>query len=208
MLTYVVYQTEESTMFGWFETLRLKTEELRSNMIDVEVTLNGRIDKTINNMTVLQHHAEELTEGVRSKLNGYEDLMELVIEKMAGRIENLESELDKGGITIQGLLKRIEALEGRRPDQLLVDEREIARSGDDPWANITFVEFDQVKGFKFEGDWNDAFITNLRQSGITGNSDEEVFQKYMARVALNISEKFESNKKVVDDVRGVQSEFE
>ena len=108
---------------------------------------------------------------------------------------------------IQGLEIQIKNLEDK-PQGLLVDEREIARNSGEPWANINFLEFDPVKGFRFEGDWNDEFIEHLKLAGFTGNTDEEIFQRYMARIALSISEKFEAQQKVTDEAKGKQSKFE
>lgn len=62
----------------------------------------------------------------------------------------------------------------------------------DPWVEITSEDFDERKGLCLGLDWNDAFISYLKESGITGSDDEEIVRKYLAYLYFDISERMEA----------------
>jgi len=61
----------------------------------------------------------------------------------------------------------------------------------EPWVEIRSEDFNDVRGFRIELDWNDAFIEQLKSSGIKGANDEEVVQKWLAILYQNLVEKLE-----------------
>lgn len=49
-----------------------------------------------------------------------------------------------------------------------------------PWVNIKGIEEDPTKGIKIDLDWNDSFVAYLKKNGMTGTTDEQVVQKWIA----------------------------
>ena len=67
------------------------------------------------------------------------------------------------------------------------DDPEMAEKlSDRPWVKIVSEGIDPEKGIKIELDWNDAFIKHLRENNITGTSDEQVIQKYLALLLKSV----------------------
>ena len=87
------------------------------------------------------------------------------------------------------------------------DEEEQRYNSKEPWVEIKSADFDPVKGFRIELDWNDAFIQLQKESGIKGTSDDEIIQKWLAMMYQHLVEQLEE--KVIDnkDKRGTISDF-
>lgn len=62
----------------------------------------------------------------------------------------------------------------------------------DPWVEIRSADFSDVRGFRIELDWNEAFTQHLKESGIKGSNEEEIVQKWLALLYQNLIEKLES----------------
>jgi hypothetical protein len=62
----------------------------------------------------------------------------------------------------------------------------------DPWVEIRSADFSDVRGFRIELDWNEAFVQHLKESGIKGSNEEETVQKWLALLYQNLIEKLES----------------
>jgi hypothetical protein len=62
----------------------------------------------------------------------------------------------------------------------------------DPWVEIRSADFSDVRGFRIELDWNDAFIEHLKGSGIKGANEEEIIQKWLAFLYQNLIERLEA----------------
>jgi len=58
----------------------------------------------------------------------------------------------------------------------------------EPWVDIKGAIEDPEHGIKMELDWNDAFVTYLRDNGITGADDEVVVQKWIALLYRDLME--------------------
>jgi hypothetical protein len=86
-------------------------------------------------------------------------------------------------------------------------EDEARRNSKDPWVEIKSADFSDVRGFRIELDWNEAFVQHLKESGIKGTSEEEIVQKWLAFLYQDLVEKLEA--KVVDkkDEKGTVSDF-
>lgn len=52
----------------------------------------------------------------------------------------------------------------------------------EPWVEIKSADPTNVKGIRIDLDWNDAFVEHLKTNGITGKSDEEIVQKWLAHL--------------------------
>lgn len=196
-------------MLQWFDQFK----ELQNRVTDLEnnkagsAAVQSAVYEPLNaRLLVVEQQIAALTETLKSVERNATTQVS-INEGLVESQQNVDGRLDLISDIVQKLQKDVRTLE-KEPRGLLVDERELALNSDEPWANINFLEFDSAKGFRFEGDWNDAFIEHLKLVGFTGNSDEEIFQRYMARIALSISEKFEAEQKADDEAKGKQSKFE
>jgi len=50
---------------------------------------------------------------------------------------------------------------------------------EEPWVEVVACGIDPIKGLQYELDWNQAFITYLRNSGYNGAADETIVGKWM-----------------------------
>lgn len=69
-----------------------------------------------------------------------------------------------------------------------------------PWVEIKSADYDVVKGFRIELDWNQAFVEQLRDGGIQGRDDDAIVQKWIAMLYQDLAEELEQ--KVVDSTAG------
>jgi hypothetical protein len=63
--------------------------------------------------------------------------------------------------------------------------REEMKKSSEPWVEVVSGDVDPTNGIQIKLDWNDAFITYLRQNGITGENEDIMVQKWL--VGLNMS---------------------
>lgn len=73
----------------------------------------------------------------------------------------------------------------------------------EPWVTITSAEYDEVKGIRLQFDWNDAFITYLKDQGIVGVDEDAVVQRWVAMLAQDVAAKQEQSNK-----QGSTNEFD
>lgn len=129
-------------------------------------------------------------------------------EELESRIATLETakqDAEKAKTELEGQLKEANAELGVFRQQK--EEDEAKRNSSEPWVEIRGADHDNVKGFRIELDWNDAFIAHLKESGIKGSDDDEVVQKWLALMYQHLVEQLET--KVIDnkDKRGTVSDF-
>lgn len=55
----------------------------------------------------------------------------------------------------------------------------IFKKKNEPWVKIIEAVDDPMHGYKFKLDWNDAFITELRNNGYTGDIDEQIIECWL-----------------------------
>ena len=75
------------------------------------------------------------------------------------------------------------------------------RESDEPWVNVVNTEFDTgnpKQGF-MELEWNKAFINFLREHGYTGNTDEDLVDKWFTDLCKNIGGQIDEESKFVAD---------
>lgn len=65
-------------------------------------------------------------------------------------------------------------------------EKALKYDSDEPWIEMTSDDYDPEKGLKVGLDWNKAFITHLRKSGITGVTEDDAIRKYIALLYQDI----------------------
>jgi len=58
----------------------------------------------------------------------------------------------------------------------------------EPWVDIKGILEDPKNGIRVDLDWNDAFVTYLRDNGITGVDDEIVVQKWITMLYRDLIE--------------------
>lgn len=62
------------------------------------------------------------------------------------------------------------------------------KNSPDSWVDVRQI-VDQGSGqAKIEMDWNDAFIKECRENGISGTTDEDVVRKYLAILTYNLDQ--------------------
>ena len=72
------------------------------------------------------------------------------------------------------------------------------KESDDPWVEIEgWVE--TKEGVRAELEWNDAFVSYLRNQGITGTDDEQVVQKWVTLLLYDMAGQIENQ---VNENRG------
>lgn len=99
-------------------------------------------------------------------------------ESLEEKLENTTQELEEASSELQIHRSKAEADEARR-------------TGSEPWVEIKSDKIDDVKGIQIELDWNDAFVTYLRDNGVTAKTDEAVVQKWLLTLYQNIIHRME-----------------
>jgi len=122
-------------------------------------------------------------------------------EELEARIGNLETAKQEVEIQLKDANAELAVFRQKK------EEDEAKRNSSEPWVEIRGADHDNVKGFRIELDWNDAFIAHLKESGIKGSDDDEVVQKWLALMYQHLVEQLET--KVIDnkDKRGTVSDF-
>jgi hypothetical protein len=80
-------------------------------------------------------------------------------------------------------------------------EKALAELEGEPWVGVVSTNIDAKNprsGF-FELDWNDKFVDMLRQSGYTGNTQEEVVDNWFNDLCRNIAASVDEESKFVAD---------
>lgn len=69
-------------------------------------------------------------------------------------------------------------------------EKREATERNEPWVAVldTHVNSDNIKNGFFEMDWNDKFIDVLLDEGFTGDTQEEIVEKWFNIVIMNMLE--------------------
>jgi len=86
----------------------------------------------------------------------------------------------------------------RKPRQKKISEKEKDTKNKEPYVNVLETHFDPKdpnNGY-FELDWNSYFIDELRKSGYTGESEEEIIDKWFKNVCQNVLAEEQMNKVV------------
>lgn len=72
-----------------------------------------------------------------------------------------------------------------------VIDKNTSKDSNEPWVNVQSADFDKEHGLKIDLDWNDAFITYLKASGLKGKTDEIIIQKWLAFLYEDVITKME-----------------
>lgn len=66
--------------------------------------------------------------------------------------------------------------------------KDLATERKEPWIGVleTHVNKDNVRNGFFELDWNEYFIVQLRSAGYSGNTDEEIIDKWFQDLCRNV----------------------
>lgn len=132
------------------------------------------------------------------------------IDEMRALVEAMKAEAEataKEDADKKAELAR-ELAEANARAQELVDKElaeEAKRNGTEPWVEIRSADYSEVKGVQIELDWNEAFIQYLKDSGMTGNDDETLVQKWLALLNHDLIGRLEqvsinkSDRKIIND---------
>lgn len=132
------------------------------------------------------------------------------IDEMRALVEAMKAEAEataKEDADKKAELAR-ELAEANARAQELVDKElaeEAKRNGTEPWVEIRSADYSEVKGVQIELDWNEAFIQYLKDSGMTGNDDETLVQKWLALLNHDLIGRLEqvsinkSDRKTIND---------
>lgn len=86
---------------------------------------------------------------------------------------------------------------GKKKEKELPNPKE----SNQPWVNVINTNFDEgnpKQGF-MELEWNKAFIHFLREHGYTGNTEEELVDKWFTDLCKNIGAQMDEETKFVAD---------
>jgi hypothetical protein len=69
-----------------------------------------------------------------------------------------------------------------------ITPKELATEKKEPWISVltTQVNKDNIRNGFFELDWNEYFIRELRLNGYTGDSEEEIVDKWFTELCRNV----------------------
>ena len=111
------------------------------------------------------------------------------LEHMITDIQNDRNSIERENTELRekSTMMAIE-LDSIKKQQLTSAEK---KNGITPWVDVHSAEFDPEKGVQVELDWNTAFISYLRQNGITGKTEELVIQKWLALLYDDLLSKIE-----------------
>jgi len=86
----------------------------------------------------------------------------------------------------------------RKPRQSKLTEKEKATKNKQPYVQVLDTKFnleDPNNGY-FELDWNSFFIDELRKAGYTGETEEEIIDKWFKNLCQNVLAEDQMNKVV------------
>ena len=109
------------------------------------------------------------------------------IDKIEERAERMEQAAQQMASYVNEANEKVAEAE-----QKLVEKnktpKEIATENKEPWVAVldTHVNKDNIRNGFFELDWNEYFVLQLRTAGYTGDSDEEVVDKWFSELCRNL----------------------
>lgn len=114
-------------------------------------------------------------------------------------LEGLDPEVLKAiKAEIMDDLKEEKALEAEEAKQRQEEERKAheeyvakMKASPDPWVEIVGWTEEEDGGVSVQLDWNDPFVTGLRDAGITGTDDDQIVQKWITYIMADLAEKIE-----------------
>ncbi len=83
-------------------------------------------------------------------------------------------------------------LEQQRKDQEKAHQAYLEKmyASPEPWVEIQSWA-DTPEGAKVELEWNDSFVEYLKQNGISGSNEEQIVQKWVALLLMQINDSME-----------------
>lgn len=65
------------------------------------------------------------------------------------------------------------------------------KESDEPWVEMVGDVRDTQKGQRVQLEWNNAFISHLKDAGFKGVDDEQIIQQYLAMLLRDTTDKYE-----------------
>jgi len=112
--------------------------------------------------------------------------MKNFIKKILG-IDKIEEDAKNARETADFFAQRYKDAEAKL-NEVLKTPKEIATEKKEPWVAVldTHVNKDNIRNGFFELDWNEYFVLQLRTAGYTGDTDEEVVDKWFSELCRNL----------------------
>ena len=109
----------------------------------------------------------------------------LGIDKMRAEAEAALKAADDAAKLAESIAK--EAQEAERLASL--SPKELATEKKEPWVAVlaTHVNKENVRNGFFELDWNEYFVVQLKQSGYTGATEEEIVDQWFSELCRNVA---------------------
>jgi hypothetical protein len=112
--------------------------------------------------------------------------MKNFVKKILG-LDKIEEKAQELETMAKEMANRAQAAEEKLAEKIKTP-KEIATENKEPWVCVldTHVNKDNIRNGFFELDWNDYFVLQLRSAGYTGESDEEVVDKWFTELCRSV----------------------
>lgn len=111
----------------------------------------------------------------------------LGIDKIEERADRMEKAAQEMASYVDEANKKVAEAEQKLAEKVKTP-KEIATENKEPWVHVmeTHVGKENVRNGFFELDWNEHFVVQLRTAGYTGETDEEVVDKWFTELCRNV----------------------
>ena len=114
--------------------------------------------------------------------------MKKIFEKLIG----LDKLREEAAAVIKKAEEAQQAAEKAKEEERIakLSPKEVATEKGEPWIQVltTHVNKENVRNGFFELDWNEHFITDLKNSGYQGETDEEIVDKWFQELCKNVAD--------------------
>jgi hypothetical protein len=118
-----------------------------------------------------------------------------IVKKLLG-IDKIEKDLEHARMALEEA--KAKQIEAEKSAQLAQEKEELSKLSPkdratrkkEPWVGVlnTHINTDNIRNGFFELDWNEYFITKLRQDGygVEGDPDEEIVDRWFRELCANV----------------------
>lgn len=128
----------------------------------------------------------------RKTLNRMVDSLQAEVRQLnqdLAALSKLYSDIQQSQATTLDMMKNIVASEVDQRVKSIEQARAEKLTGKNPYFEVvTEIDLDNGDKTKFELDWNQAFVDELRKKGYTGNTETELVQKWIRVIADHVEQ--------------------
>ena len=108
------------------------------------------------------------------------------LKKLLG-IDKIKEDAKNARETADFFAQRYKETEAKL-NEVLKTPKEIATENKEPWIAVltTHVNQDNIRNGFFELDWNEYFVLQLRSNGYTGDTEEEIVDRWFSELCRNV----------------------